>query len=282
MNNINCKSWEQFEEELTKLNQIRKTTVERNKPLHISGYLFRGQSSHVYKLETTLERFITKQFTVKKYYQYASAGKFQINALTGDQWDIPNPPEFNKLIDDLDAYFKLPACGYLAYLRHHGFPSPLLDWTRSPYIAAFFAFQNKSMADYVSIYVYQEYSSGGKSFSDSDPQIVNLGPYIKTHKRHFLQQSEYTMCILREEFDIIISSHEAFKMLNIEDHDKVWKFNIPSRERIKVLKILDQYNLNSYSLFGTKDSLMETIAFREITKRNSKQKINILASNSKK
>jgi FRG domain len=58
-------------------------------------------------------------------------------------------PPYTKLRDSLKNYdgfsialdFKgLPAYDLLIYTRHHGFPSPLLDWTRSAYIAAFFTF----------------------------------------------------------------------------------------------------------------------------------------------
>ena len=45
--------------------------------------------------------------------------------------------------------------------------------------------------------------------------------------------------------------------------ERLVKFNLPSTERVKVLKFLDAFNLNAYSLFGSEESLMETIAVRE-------------------
>ena len=49
---------------------------------------------------------------------------------------------------------------------------------------------------------------------------------------------------------------------NDKHHDLLWKFVIPSAERIKVLRQLEEYNLNALSLFGTEESLMETLAIR--------------------
>jgi hypothetical protein len=43
-----------------------------------------------------------------------------------------------------------------------------------------------------------------------------------------------------------------------------WKFNIPYSERIKVLKLLERYNLNAFSLFGSEESLMETMALKTL------------------
>lgn len=48
------------------------------------------------------------------------------------------------------------------------------------------------------------------------------------------------------------------------NQDLLWKFNIPYLERLKVLSLLDGYNINALSVFGSEESLMETMALREI------------------
>jgi hypothetical protein len=42
------------------------------------------------------------------------------------------------------------------------------------------------------------------------------------------------------------------------------KFTLPASERHKVLKLLDEVNVNAYSLFGSEESLMETLSVREL------------------
>ena len=48
--------------------------------------------------------------------------------------------------------------------------------------------------------------------------------------------------------------------------DATWKFNLPAnaKERLKVLKLLDRSNINAFSLFQSEESLMETMALREL------------------
>jgi hypothetical protein len=97
------------------------------------------------------------------------------------------------------------------------------------------------------------------------PNISVVGPYIRTHKRHYLQRSGYTICTQHD-----LSSgwqfvpHQKVFDLGEARQDVLWKIVIPASERTKVLSLLDRFNLNAYSLYGSEESLMETLAMREV------------------
>jgi hypothetical protein len=221
---------------------------------------------------------------VGDYYRLITAQvRPQIESITGRKFDVPAYRELVELLKkgydpfSLDLSFKgLPAYDFLIYTRHHGFPSPLLDWSRSIYIAAFFAFQtpnpqmkvdgerSRGSAPRRAIYVWQQ----GKFITHGTDtlEIRRLGPNVTTHPRHVLQQCDYSLCTT---FDTatnewrFASQGKGFKLLpRMSGH--LWKFTIPSGERMKVLGLLDSMNLNAYSLFGSEESLMDTVALRAL------------------
>ncbi len=96
-----------------------------------------------------------------------------------------------------------------------------------------------------------------------------MGPFVGTHRRHFLQQSDYTVCADYKEVgnwpsEWHFAKHESVFHRRDTRQDSLWKFNIPWTERLKVLEILDKYNLNAFSLFESEESLIETSAVREM------------------
>lgn len=270
MYDINLNSWDEFEKQLKSLEN------ERLQQKCSSKFLYRGQGDYTLNLLTTLERNGQERLPLKEYHRLISAVKPQIESFTGVNWNILSYPhgiekwlkENGALIPDTFGWSPefQDTYSYMAYLRHYGFPSPFLDWTSSPYIAAYFAFRQASRCEKnVSIYVYLESTSefGQRNRCRDEPHIYKFGPYVRTDRRHFLQQCQYTICIIGDG-EWRYARHEKAFSRCAPNQDILWKCNIPYSERLNVLKLLDGYNINALSLFGAEESLMETMALREI------------------
>lgn len=257
---VKVSDWEAFEEEAKGL------LAHWERQRFTSNLLFRGQSDSTWRLETTLERYAPDSLTVGDYYQTIYSAKGEIESLLERRWEILTLPDYDKWLGSQDGFgfSELPGSDYMIYLRHHGFPSPLLDWSRSPYVAAFFAFNHASTTKpNVSIYAYLEHAGRGKIIPSShERRICRLRTSIRNHPRHVLQQADYTICAVQSGTHWSYACHEDVFEKGDDEQDVLWKFIIPSNERLKVLRLLDRYNLNAYSLFGSEESLMETVALR--------------------
>ena len=251
-------------------NKMAKLKQERSKRFKTAsadfGYpLFRGQSNANWELTTTLERELERQtspaLTLRAYHSnYVRPAYNCISGFNEKHWTFQTKADCSYIA--LHNH-KVPNYSFLAYLRHHGFPSPLLDWTTSFYLATFFAFQDYTSADQVAIYWYQEKAGKGKDASSITPRIAHLARWIAAHRRHVLQQSEYTIAFKKDVGGeaTLIPHSDVFKPYPA-DRDMLFKIVMPASARKSVLQELFKMNINSYSVYQTEDSLVKSVAYR--------------------
>ena len=258
--------WEKFEEEIEKLREKIETLREEAEDGRVIGdWLFRGQRKEYWSLSTTLERHLKSNgegshdpVSASEYHRRVSLIVPAINSLANKHFD-----RNFKLPDRTAGPWSLNSLELMYYLRHHGFPTPILDWSRSYLISAFFAYQNATDEQHVAIYAYNETLVEVRGGFSGEPAIENLGHYVETHRRHFLQQSEYTVCTAKIKGSVYFRMHDDAISANPDDHP-ITKFILSASEKKKVLRKLDEVNINAYSLFGSEDALMDTLTFREL------------------
>ncbi len=263
---IELNSWSDFE-------KIAKERLLRETDTMFGGWVFyRGVPDATWRLETTLERATGKNLQMRNYYSMIQRIHPVIETFTNQKWELPNYKDYITALMKRPAGFNVPPYVYMTYLRHFGFPSPLLDWSMSPYVAAFFAFREVSRtAESVAIYsMSRMYHDDQASISD-EAFIFSANTSPTNNKRHQLQQSMYTVCLQTIDDEICFASHEDPRI--DRNGPDIVKYVLPASERLIVLKTLHAYNINSYSLFGSEESLLEYLFLQNYIRAASEMKI---------
>jgi hypothetical protein len=112
---IEYPSWARFKTDFTK-------TLDVSRPI-ITRYLFRGQADASWSLSSSFDRAYPAGLTGREQ-TYAKYLRFFIQQYFLIGTDVSG-------LSDLEI---------ASVAQHYGVPSRLMDWSRSPYVAAFFAF----------------------------------------------------------------------------------------------------------------------------------------------
>ena len=131
-------SWEDFKKKIAEYNQGQK-------------YIFRGQTGEKRENQWIQWRLRTSFHRTNRVDLFRYRGENipelhgKINISSNRRYDLNNPLDYGAL---------------LTLAQHHGYPTPILDWTRCPYVAAYFAYENIAKNDterskgYVRIFVF--------------------------------------------------------------------------------------------------------------------------------
>jgi hypothetical protein len=226
-------------------------------------FLFRGQCDSSWKLQTSLEREGRGIVDLGHYWEFSCGIASSLKNRRGVS-RVPKATKDNVPGWHIPAYLArhrmLPNQALLCYLRHHGFPSPLLDWTKSPYVASFFAYSEmRGGTSEVSIYVHLPTLDEPSQRQDFKvPVSCALDQRHNPTERHAAQKCVQTVAVVvRGRRTYIIPHVKAGRLSYLA------KITLPGSCRKSVLTELSNMNISHYVLFGGADHLVRDLWLSE-------------------
>ena len=214
-------------------------------------YFYRGQLDASWKLQTTFHRIVGRKGLTLSLNDYLTkvipVVHYYVSAWHNEIINIKDPNEFSS---------------FLSLLQHYGFPTPLLDWTMSPYIAAYFAFREVDdvtpQCSNVKIFIF-DFNEWTISFqqpldlSKIDLFVSVIVPYARYNQRIVNQQGGYTVTNVSDMAQHIINNSK------IKNKTFLYEYTFSVKERPQVMRELNLMGINEMSLFPSVDGICKTM-----------------------
>lgn len=234
-----------------------------------AGWVFRGHRLHSWKLETTLERAESEPRRRREVerdllFQYTQAIKNYIPAGQVPQYRLD----------------------WLGSMQHHGAPTRLLDFTRSPYVAAYFAVEDAGPDEPCCLWAIDEgwcHAQAEAALADQTGGSVDLlrwlyvlddhldfkivapaGPMEKT-PRQIAQQSLFMVS-----GDPAFSFEDNLRAVASNERDLrtgVRCYMLPARWRGEMLADLRLMNITRATLFPGLDGFAQSLRYSLVRER---------------
>ena len=213
-------------------------------------YVFRGHQSNKWRLRTSYHR--TGRANMTRYVNLDINILWKnISALTRHVFDLSKPLEYG---------------AFVSLAQHHGFPTPLLDWTRSPYVAAFFAYRGLSAnevsksKDKVRIYLFdiEEWQKLPRfiNLAKSQRHLSILDALAIENSRMIPQQALSTMTNV-DDIETYIQDSGKFTGVNY-----LQAIDMPVTWRHEVMHELAMMGITAASMFPGLDGACEELKER--------------------
>lgn len=238
---------------------IYKSIPSTSESYTIYARYYRGHSCEDYRLQSTLERYLEKfgkQIDIEKDYE-----RLQEKYLEHCKRILLN--------QSIDGYILLPSNlkndDIWAFAQHYQLKTPLLDWTKSFFVALYFAFEsqeeNPEENQYRVIYELNE-------FFNFDKKLI-IEPEIKIGNRINAQKGVFTKLSSIEFEDI---AKMDTKLGNGYVFHRLSKMLISSKLRKDVLAYLASINIDASTIYP---DLLGKIKLCEIGIDNAIAEINL-------